>query len=212
MSKTLPNISLNSVLKHRKENSMTDKEKIIAYIDKLLEKYPKNYHLLMVAEFIDTMQKEPVSEDLQEACDSYYDETWDDHGGRGMVVDDCYDIWFPSHATDDFFKAGAKWQKERFEKNRLAHCDAQTEEEAEIESDFVMGIIENEHRQPTFDDAIKYGMRLQHENMIKGAISLKVKETFGKGDEVAWVIKPSKILDKKFNVGEKVKLIVIKED
>ena len=63
---------------------MTDKEKIIAYIDKLLEKYPKNYHLLMVAEFIDTMQKEPVSEDLQEACDSYYDETWDEHGGRGM--------------------------------------------------------------------------------------------------------------------------------
>lgn len=32
-------------------------EKIIAYIDKLLEKYPKNYYLLMVAEFIDSLQK-----------------------------------------------------------------------------------------------------------------------------------------------------------
>lgn len=39
---------------------MTDKEKIIVYIDKLLEKYPKNYYLLTVAEFIDSLQEEPV--------------------------------------------------------------------------------------------------------------------------------------------------------
>lgn len=45
---------------------MTDKEKIIAYIDKLLEKYPKNYYLLTVAEFIDSLPKEPVSEGLGE--------------------------------------------------------------------------------------------------------------------------------------------------
>ncbi len=57
--------------------------------------------------------EEPISDDLEEACDSYYDETWDEHGGRAMVVDGCHDIWFPSHATDDFFKAGAKWQKEQ---------------------------------------------------------------------------------------------------
>lgn len=39
---------------------LTDKEKIIEYIDKLLEKYPKNYYLLTVAEFIDSLQEEPV--------------------------------------------------------------------------------------------------------------------------------------------------------
>lgn len=60
-------------------------------------------------------KQEPVTEDLEEACDSYYDETWDEHGGRAMVVDGCHDIWFPSHATDDFFKAGAKWQKAKDE-------------------------------------------------------------------------------------------------
>jgi hypothetical protein len=60
----------------------------------------------------------------------------------------------------------AKWQQEQFEKNRLAACDRQAEEEEEIESDFVMGIIESEHRQPTFDDAIKYGMRLQKERLL----------------------------------------------
>ena len=59
------------------------------------------------------------------------------------------------------FKAGAKWKEEQLEKNRLAACDKQTEEEAEIEFDFVMGIVENEHRQPTFDDAIEYGIQLQ---------------------------------------------------
>ena len=61
---------------------------------------------------------------------------------------------------------GAKWQAEQFEKNRLAACDRQAEEEAEIERDFVMGIIENEHRQPTFDDAIKYGIKKTKEQMM----------------------------------------------
>ena len=51
--------------------------------------------------------------DLEEACDEYYDETWDEHGGKAMVVDGCHDIWFPSQATDDFFKAGAQWQKKQ---------------------------------------------------------------------------------------------------
>lgn len=83
-------------------------------------------------QFVDSIQdcqdviEEPVSEDLKEACDNYYDETWDEHGAKGMVVDDCYDIWFPSHATDDFFKAGAKWQKQKDE--QLGWHDAKKEQ------------------------------------------------------------------------------------
>lgn len=67
--------------------------------------------------YIDSLEEEPVSNDLEEACDEYYDETWDEHGGKAMVVDGCHDIWFPSQATDDFFKAGAQWQKEQMMKN-----------------------------------------------------------------------------------------------
>lgn len=52
----------------------------------------------------------------------------------------------------------AKWIFEEFEKNRLAACDRQTKAEADIEMDFVMGVLK-EHRQPTFDDAIKYGKK-----------------------------------------------------
>lgn len=70
--------------------------------------------------------------------------------------------------------SGAKWKEEQFEKNRLAACDRQTEEEAEIERDFVMSIIGNEQRQPTFDDAIKYGMRLHKEQMMKDATKATV--------------------------------------
>lgn len=100
---------------------MTDKEKILAKIELLLNE--TNYEpftdeifgriktLNELKSYIDSMQEEPVSKELEEACDSYYDETWDEHGGRAMVVDGCHDIWFPSLATDDFFKAGANWQK-----------------------------------------------------------------------------------------------------
>ena len=160
--------------------------------------------------------KEPVSEELEEAMQ---------HNAPDNIGIDDLLYWRNGFITgakwqkekeytcyEEAFEDGAKWKAEQFEKNRLTACDRQTEEEAEIERDFVTSIIEKEHRQPTFDDAIKYGMRLQKEQMMKNAISLKVKETFGKGDEVAWVIRPSKILDKKFNVGEKVKVIVIKED
>ena len=60
---------------------MTDKEKIIAYIDKLLEKYPNNYYLLIVAEFIDSMQEEPKK--CMYALDDFNDED------RKVTCDGC---------------------------------------------------------------------------------------------------------------------------
>jgi len=75
---------------------------------------PQGYHAVIDGnKMIIKKGEEPVSNDLEEACDEYYDETWDEHGGKAMVVDGCHDIWFPSQATDDFFKAGAQWQKEQ---------------------------------------------------------------------------------------------------
>lgn len=59
------------------------------------------------------IEEELANKDLEEACDDYYDETWDEHGGIAMVVNNCHDIWFPSQATNDFFKAGAEWQKQQ---------------------------------------------------------------------------------------------------
>ena len=58
------------------------------------------------------------------------------------------------------FKAGANWQYEQFENERLKHCDELTAEQAQMESDFVVQHLKNFNRTPTFIDAIEYGRRL----------------------------------------------------
>lgn len=64
---------------------------------------------------------------------------------------------------------GYHLSEEQFEKNRLAHCDALSKEDCDRETDFAMEIIEKEHRHPTFNDAINYGMRLQNQKEQKPA-------------------------------------------
>lgn len=64
---------------------------------------------------------------------------------------------------------GYHLSEEQFEKNRLAHCDALSKEDCDRETDFAMEIIEKEHRHPTFNDAINYGMRLQKQKEQKPA-------------------------------------------
>lgn len=111
-----------------------------------------------MVEYRNSLQEEPVSEELEEYSALVADEL---PQGTALTSNGDFDIASVRKLIIDACKYGAKWQKEQFEKNRLAACDKMTEEEAEIESDFCIGIIESENRQPTFDDAIKYGMRLQ---------------------------------------------------
>jgi len=67
----------------------------------------------------------------------------------------------------DVFIAGAKWQYEQFEKERLKHCDELTAEQAQIESDFVVQHLKNFNRTPTFIDAIEYGRNIASEQAMK---------------------------------------------
>lgn len=139
----------------------------------------------------------PVSENLEDAAFDYAEACKYEGGEKFLCT--------------EHFKAGAKWKEEQFENNRLIACDKQTEEEAEIERDFVMGIIKNEHRLPTFDDAIKYGMRLQKEQMMKDAVEAEVQWHDGfllmyDEHEVEDLLLPG------IKVGDKVRLAVIKED
>lgn len=59
------------------------------------------------------------------------------------------------------YKAGAEGMAGQFEKNRLAACDAQTKEDYEMETAFVDKIIREQHRTPTFSDAINFGIEWQ---------------------------------------------------
>jgi hypothetical protein len=87
---------------------MTDKEKIIAYIDKLLEKYPKNYYLLTVAEFIDSIQKEPISEDLEKEINKFFKDWGTDEINGGQ-----YGINLDVRELKDIARHFANWQKEQ---------------------------------------------------------------------------------------------------
>ena len=86
---------------------------------------------------------------LEEAARQYRDEFLDKNNNDISK----YDI-------EDIFIAGAEWQYEKFEKERLKHCDELTAEQAQIESDFVVQHLKNFNRTPTFIDAIEYGRRL----------------------------------------------------
>jgi len=51
----------------------------------------------------------------------------------------------------------ARMVAERYEQNRLAHCDELTPEQAQTESNFVVQHLKSNKRTPTFIDAIEYG-------------------------------------------------------
>ena len=72
-----------------------------------------------------------------------------------------------TYCKEDCFIAGAEWQKEQFEKNRLEHCDNITEEQYNLESNFVDSHIEKNNRIPTFLDAIEHGMQLGKEKTVE---------------------------------------------
>lgn len=153
------------------------------------------------------IKEEPVSEELEKEIQRH--------------LKDCLDVKFPttdieSIKKDVEFTARhfAKWQKEQFEKNRLAHCDALTKEQAQMESDFVTKHLKENNRTPTFIDAIKYGMKLQKEQMMKDAIDVEVKVDAG---GYPYIDKTIELYDYDKDVplakaGEKVKVIIMKEE
>ena len=65
------------------------------------------------------------------------------------------------------FKAGANWQYEQFEKNRLTACDNMTKEEADREQEFTTDFIEKNNRIPTYSEAIEYGRNIASEQAMK---------------------------------------------
>jgi BMFP domain-containing protein YqiC len=95
------------IIKQRKENSMTDKEKIRKEVERLQKELVKEkekgfgsdvddaciLELQNVLTYIDSLQEEPVSNDLEEVATKY-----------------AQDKYLPVQ-TWQAFKAGAQWQK-----------------------------------------------------------------------------------------------------
>lgn len=91
-------------------------------------------------------KEEPVSKDLEEAAEKYAYELYPSIGVANTEAELA-------------FKAGAQWQKEHFEKNRLKHCNSITNEQAELEQGFIDQHLDKYQRMPTYLDAIEYGMK-----------------------------------------------------
>jgi len=139
--------------------------------------------------------EEPVSEDLEEASLEYWKHQLD--SGEDTLR--------------DAFKAGAEWQEHKFEKNRLNHCNSITNEQAELEQEFIDQHLDKHQRMPTFLDAIEYGMNLQKEQMMANAIDAEVLENYdGKILEYDGSILNEKLSNCK--VFDKVKIVVIKKN
>lgn len=64
----------------------------------------------------------------------------------------------------------ARMVAERYEQNRLVHCDELTPEQAQVESDFVVSHLKENKRTPTFIDAIEYGMKIEKRKTIDKSI------------------------------------------
>ena len=123
------------------------KEEAISYLQQL---YPNGGHCWLdeqrieaIGMAINALQEEPVSEELEDAATKY-----------------AQDKYMPVQ-TSQAFKAGAQWQHNQLEKNRIKACDRATKEEIEREQDFCDKIIIDEHRLPTYSDAIEYGIEWQ---------------------------------------------------
>lgn len=135
---------------------MTDKEKIRKEVERMHNLLPimdgdnisVNYadRICTTLEmYIDSLQEEPISNDLEEAARNY-----------PSAIRVASPQW--ESELENAFKAGAKWQKEQMEKNRIAHCDNITEEQYNLETGFLDGFLDKNKRMPTFLDAIEYGM------------------------------------------------------
>lgn len=91
------------------------------------------------------VEEEPTSNDLEEAIKKYLKSLRKSH--------------FEGYDIERAFKKGAQWQEGQMEKNRIEHCDNITEEQYNLETEFLDDFLDKNKRMPTFLDAIEYGMK-----------------------------------------------------
>lgn len=78
------------------------------YLQTISFQYPGS-----IAEAIRTLcEPLPLPSDLDDAAENYYEQDCP-YPGEARVVNNEHDVWFPSQAIEDAFKAGAEWQKKQ---------------------------------------------------------------------------------------------------
>lgn len=153
--------------------------------------------------------KEPVSEDFKAALGKKVREAQDwtyieEEGGECPLNEE-----FGADELEEFAKWGANWQKQQMEAYRIEHCKSLTNEQAELEENFVSSHVEKNNRIPTFIDAIEYGMEYCKQQMMKEAVDVTIAIPYQNGyGGYTQLVDSQEALP----FGENIKVLVIKED
>lgn len=109
---------------------MTDKEFLSWIYNRMIYKYGENENVDYLHRFkriIDSLQEEPISEELEKAANKYAKESYPDELSTGQFGTGDYEpyvdmSWQRECAVEDF-KAGAEWKKEQMMAKAIdAHC------------------------------------------------------------------------------------------
>lgn len=140
-----------------------------------------------VLSFIDSIPEEPVSEDLDKAIEDAMPGVPAWHIDE--VGDDTYENAYNSIQMADMFKAGADWQKMQDVRDMLKSDET------------------------NFVKCYERGKADMKEQMMKDAIEAEVNY-YGIGDKEMCVVANEEVDGEKYNLhdGDKVKLIIVKED
>ena len=141
-------------------------------------------------------KEEPVSEDLEKTVDTYLATYFGSEQEKQE--------WPFLKKMAIYF---ANWQKQQMEAYRIKHCKSLTNEQAELEDKFVSSHVEKNNRMPTFLDAIEYGIEYGKQQMIQQAVTAEVRMV-----EDFMGTTTFRCVYDKYKIGDKVKLIIIKED
>lgn len=154
--------------------------------------------------------QEPVSEDMWEASKQYAlrqvlastDAEMSEQDYLGLRL-------FSGFELAVAHKDGAQWQKQQMEVYRIEHCKSLTNEQAELEENFVSSHVEKNNRIPTFIDAIEYGMEYCKQQMMAKAVDVTIAIPYQNGYGGY-----TQLLDSKEGLpfGDKLKVLVIKEE
>ena len=236
---------------------MTDKEKIIAHIEKLLEKYPKNYYLTVLWDYIDSLQEEPVGEELKVELEKYikdhftidteqldrfgieekdYMYSMDKSDMLALVehfinwhkskeepaseewieelkikldsmskedfkkVFDKYAIDFDEEpVSEDLEEASKEWLEPQLDKSYVSYGEGKMMELTHFDGYAML-------------DAIEFGAQWKEEQMMAKAIDGKLFRTYDNSSFKYKIDIDCDIRIDKYKDGEKVKVIIVKED
>ena len=109
---------------------MTKEEMAKTYV----EGFPKGYQEVAYDAFLCGYGAKCTTEtpnDLEEAAENYYEQDCP-YPGEARVVNNEHDVWFPSQAIEEAFKAGAEWYREQILSGAI-------EADVNIYSDIVAG-------------------------------------------------------------------------